>query len=132
VIVVDGGGDATLSLARPLADRVRRAARARARQMNAGAAVAPVMCPVPARRFAAPEDGVRPSARPGAPASPLGQVRRHDRRPPPVLKLVAMAERALALRESRPAIRNIRRALCSTPWEVTGSALMEDVEFSCG
>ena len=41
VIVVDGGsGDATCSLAAPLADRVLEAARGRARQMNAGAAAA--------------------------------------------------------------------------------------------
>jgi len=41
VIVVDGGStDATVSLADPLADRVLAAPRGRARQMNAGAAVA--------------------------------------------------------------------------------------------
>ena len=41
VIVVDGGSsDATAALAQPLADRVISAARGRARQMNAGAAVA--------------------------------------------------------------------------------------------
>jgi len=41
VIVVDGGsGDDTCALAEPLADRVHRAARGRARQMNAGAALA--------------------------------------------------------------------------------------------
>ena len=41
VIVVDGGsGDATAALAAPLADRVLAAPRGRARQMNAGAAVA--------------------------------------------------------------------------------------------
>jgi rSAM/selenodomain-associated transferase 2/rSAM/selenodomain-associated transferase 1 len=41
VIVVDGGSsDGTLSLARPLADRAFVAPRGRARQMNAGAAVA--------------------------------------------------------------------------------------------
>ncbi len=41
VIVVDGGSrDATLSLARPLADSAFVAPRGRARQMNAGAAVA--------------------------------------------------------------------------------------------
>lgn len=41
VIVVDGGSrDATMTLARPLADRVLRAARGRAVQMNAGAAAA--------------------------------------------------------------------------------------------
>jgi rSAM/selenodomain-associated transferase 2/rSAM/selenodomain-associated transferase 1 len=41
VIVVDGGSDdATVALARPLADRVLAAARGRARQMNGGAAVA--------------------------------------------------------------------------------------------
>jgi len=41
VIVVDGGSqDATVALARPLADRVLAAARGRARQMNAGAAAA--------------------------------------------------------------------------------------------
>ena len=41
VIVVDGGSDdGTAELARPLADRVLVAARGRARQMNAGAAVA--------------------------------------------------------------------------------------------
>lgn len=41
VIVVDGGsGDATAELAAPLADRVIAAARGRAAQMNAGAAVA--------------------------------------------------------------------------------------------
>lgn len=41
VIVVDGGsGDDTVARARPLADRVVAAPRGRARQMNAGAAVA--------------------------------------------------------------------------------------------
>jgi rSAM/selenodomain-associated transferase 2 len=41
VIVVDGGSkDATPALAAPLADQILRAARGRARQMNAGAAVA--------------------------------------------------------------------------------------------
>ncbi len=41
VIVVDGGSnDATVALAAPLADRVIDAPRGRARQMNAGAAVA--------------------------------------------------------------------------------------------
>jgi rSAM/selenodomain-associated transferase 2 len=41
VIVVDGGSaDATAALAAPLADRVLRAARGRARQMNAGAEAA--------------------------------------------------------------------------------------------
>lgn len=41
VIVVDGGSlDATRSLARPLADRVKLAPPGRARQMNAGAAAA--------------------------------------------------------------------------------------------
>ncbi|HEX6019348.1 MAG TPA: TIGR04283 family arsenosugar biosynthesis glycosyltransferase [Burkholderiaceae bacterium] len=41
VIVVDGGSsDATAALAGPLADRVLRSARGRARQMNAGAAQA--------------------------------------------------------------------------------------------
>jgi len=41
VIVVDGGSsDATAALAAPLADRVIEAPRGRARQMNAGAAVA--------------------------------------------------------------------------------------------
>jgi rSAM/selenodomain-associated transferase 2/rSAM/selenodomain-associated transferase 1 len=41
VIVVDGGsGDATVALSTPLADRVCAAAQGRARQMNAGAAVA--------------------------------------------------------------------------------------------
>lgn len=41
VIVVDGGSrDATVSLARPLADHVLAAPRGRAAQMNAGAAVA--------------------------------------------------------------------------------------------
>ena len=41
VIVADGGsGDDTVGLARPLADRVVMAARGRAAQMNAGAAVA--------------------------------------------------------------------------------------------
>lgn len=41
VIVADGGSlDATRSLARPLADRVKVAPRGRARQMNAGAAAA--------------------------------------------------------------------------------------------
>jgi len=41
VIVVDGGStDATVSLAEPLADRILAAPRGRARQMNAGAAVA--------------------------------------------------------------------------------------------
>lgn len=41
VIVVDGGSaDATAALAEPLADRVVAAPRGRARQMNAGAAVA--------------------------------------------------------------------------------------------
>jgi rSAM/selenodomain-associated transferase 2 len=41
VIVVDGGSsDATVELARPLADRVLTASRGRARQMNAGAALA--------------------------------------------------------------------------------------------
>jgi rSAM/selenodomain-associated transferase 2 len=41
VIVVDGGSpDGTAELARPLADRVLTAARGRAAQMNAGAAVA--------------------------------------------------------------------------------------------
>lgn len=41
VIVVDGGStDGTPALAAPLADRVLRAPRGRARQMNAGAAVA--------------------------------------------------------------------------------------------
>ena len=41
VIVVDGGStDATVELATPLADRLRVSARGRARQMNAGAAVA--------------------------------------------------------------------------------------------
>jgi rSAM/selenodomain-associated transferase 2 len=41
VIVVDGGSDdASAALAAPLADRVLQAARGRARQMNAGAAVA--------------------------------------------------------------------------------------------
>jgi rSAM/selenodomain-associated transferase 2/rSAM/selenodomain-associated transferase 1 len=41
VIVVDGGsGDATLALARPLADHAFVAPRGRARQMNAGAAIA--------------------------------------------------------------------------------------------
>jgi rSAM/selenodomain-associated transferase 2 len=41
VIVVDGGSvDATPALAAPLADRVVGAARGRARQMNAGAAIA--------------------------------------------------------------------------------------------
>jgi rSAM/selenodomain-associated transferase 2 len=41
VIVVDGGStDRTTELARPLADRVIRTARGRARQMNAGARVA--------------------------------------------------------------------------------------------
>lgn len=41
VIVVDGGSlDATRSLARPLADRVKLAPPGRARQMNAGAATA--------------------------------------------------------------------------------------------
>ena len=41
VIVVDGGsGDTTAALAAPLADRVLAAPRGRARQMNAGAAVA--------------------------------------------------------------------------------------------
>lgn len=41
VIVVDGGStDGTLDLARPLADQIVSAPRGRARQMNAGAAVA--------------------------------------------------------------------------------------------
>jgi len=41
IIVVDGGSrDGTLALARTLADRVLETARGRARQMNAGAAVA--------------------------------------------------------------------------------------------
>lgn len=40
VIVVDAGEDGTAALARPLADRVLRAPRGRARQMNRGAAVA--------------------------------------------------------------------------------------------
>jgi rSAM/selenodomain-associated transferase 2 len=41
VIVVDGGsGDATVALARPLADHVVHGPHGRARQMNAGAAVA--------------------------------------------------------------------------------------------
>jgi rSAM/selenodomain-associated transferase 2 len=41
VVVVDGGSrDATVEIARPLADRVVGAPRGRARQMNAGAAVA--------------------------------------------------------------------------------------------
>ena len=41
VLVVDGGsGDATVDLARPLADRLLAAPRGRASQMNAGAAVA--------------------------------------------------------------------------------------------
>src|SRR5512132_771875 len=41
IIVVDGGsGDATVALARPRVDRVLTATRGRARQMNAGAAVA--------------------------------------------------------------------------------------------
>lgn len=41
VIVVDGGSaDATLELAKPLADQIISAPRGRARQMNAGAAVA--------------------------------------------------------------------------------------------
>jgi len=41
IIVVDGGSrDGTLALARALADRVLETARGRARQMNAGAAVA--------------------------------------------------------------------------------------------
>src|SRR2546427_191695 len=41
VIVVDGGSrDGTLAVARPLADRVLRAPRGRAQQMNAGAAAA--------------------------------------------------------------------------------------------
>lgn len=41
IIVVDGGsGDDTVARARPLADRVLAAPRGRARQMNAGAAVA--------------------------------------------------------------------------------------------
>ena len=41
IIVVDGGSrDATLTVARPLVDRVLVAARGRAAQMNAGAAVA--------------------------------------------------------------------------------------------
>jgi len=41
VIVVDGGSrDATVALARPLADRIVDGPRGRARQMNAGAAVA--------------------------------------------------------------------------------------------
>ncbi|MES2889302.1 MAG: TIGR04283 family arsenosugar biosynthesis glycosyltransferase [Pseudomonadota bacterium] len=41
VIVADGGStDATVARARPLADEVLRATRGRARQMNAGAAVA--------------------------------------------------------------------------------------------
>lgn len=41
VIVVDGGSaDATVALARPLADRVLAAQQGRARQMNAGAAAA--------------------------------------------------------------------------------------------
>lgn len=41
VIVVDGGsGDATVAIAKPLADAVIGAARGRARQMNAGAALA--------------------------------------------------------------------------------------------
>ena len=41
VIVVDGGSaDATAAIAAPLADRVIRAPRGRARQMNAGAAIA--------------------------------------------------------------------------------------------
>jgi len=40
VIVVDAGDDATAELALPLADRVLRAPRGRAVQMNRGAAVA--------------------------------------------------------------------------------------------
>ena len=41
VLVVDGGSrDATCDLARPWADRVLQAPRGRARQMNAGAALA--------------------------------------------------------------------------------------------
>lgn len=41
IIVVDGGSeDATVSLCRPLADRLIRVPRGRARQMNAGAVVA--------------------------------------------------------------------------------------------
>ena len=41
VIVVDGGSaDATVALARPLSDRILHAARGRASQMNAGAALA--------------------------------------------------------------------------------------------
>ena len=40
VIVVDAGEDGTAALARPLADRVLRAPRGRARQMNRGAAAA--------------------------------------------------------------------------------------------
>jgi rSAM/selenodomain-associated transferase 2 len=41
LVVVDGGSrDATVTLAQPLADRVMTAARGRAHQMNAGAAVA--------------------------------------------------------------------------------------------
>ena len=42
VLVVDGGStDATVALARPLADQVIESQRGRARQMNAGAATAP-------------------------------------------------------------------------------------------
>ncbi len=54
VIVVDGGsGDATAGLAAPLADRVIAAARGRAAQMNAGAAVGLGRhAPLPARRHA--------------------------------------------------------------------------------
>lgn len=72
VIVVDGGsGDNTLAQAAPLADRVLRAARGRAAQMNAGAALARgdvllflhADCRLPADADRLIADGLRASGR---------------------------------------------------------------------
>ena len=82
VIVVDGGSvDATVALARERADRVVEAARGRATQMNAGAAVAggDVLLFLHADSRLPPAAdaaiGARRRARP-----PLGPLRRRHRR----------------------------------------------------
>lgn len=136
VIVVDGGSrDATVSLAAPLADRVIDAPRGRARQMNAGAALARapwlLFLHADTRLPASALEDVRSALGPGGPCWGRFDVRIEGR--DPLLRIVA---RAMNSRSRWTGIATGDQAMFATrdAFERVGGfpdiPLMEDVALS--